>query len=362
MLSHQQFSTKNTIHPIIGSKSEAKIEMKRNKQVNGFVHSRAHRSHIAIGRSSSLLYLCYCTTITTVMLLMSSRFQNDNNIDFTHEIWTDQQEAFDDINDGDDGAIRPVTLLKTSLNEVHNGSDFALGDMDLSGHLQCGVKKCFIPSISDQKVGYLVDKDPYDEARMSQLSQVNEVATWIDREFREGMHFHLGESLTVHLNKTVVRDIYKSTISIKKKKKKETKNHGSRTVAVQKMKKAPDGALFFGCLHGNFRTFESLKVPFLQMVNETGNIKEFKENIIMGHRIMGQVLKAKPDLVIDFQAMVDLNGNLYFIDLDGHIQGRDTDYIERFCPDGSAQRCRKKCLRRFKHHIIDDPILAVHKK
>ena len=322
------------------------------------------------------LYLSFAITIIGI----SSLFQNNNTISGVSRVVIDdvaqksavpkqepdyqQQLMFLDIANNStssaNDASSPVTSSeKTSFNEERKHGRKFVDDMDLSRQLQCGKVKCFVPSISDQKIGYLVEKNPYKEAHASQLARhVNEVANWIDREFHEGMHFHLGNSFTVHLNKTVARNFYRVTDPSTRTREQIQSQHGSQTVTVQKMKKAPDGALFFGCHMLHYKKFRRSTVPFFKKVNETGNIKEFIVNITKGYRIMEKVLEAKPDFVYDFQAMVDLNGNLYFIDLDGHFLQRNKEVnVRKYCPNGSSgPLCSKRCLRRLESNLIDDPI------
>ena len=330
-------------------------------------------------RRDCFLYLYLSFAITIIGIYSLFQYQNTISVSREIEIVIDnvaqksavskqepdyqQQLMFLDIANSttisaNDASSQVTSSKKTSFNEEHkeHGKKF-VDDMDLSRQLQCGKQKCFIPSISDQKIGYLVEKNPYREAYASQLARhVNEVANWIDREFHEGMHFHLGNSFTVHLNKTVARNFYRVTDpSTRTREQKQA--HGSRIVTVQKMKKAPDGALFFGCHMLHYEKFRRSKVPFLKKVNEAGNIKEFTVNIMKGYRIMEKVLEAKPDFVYDFQAMIDLNGNLYFIDLDGHIGQRNIEQnVRKYCPNRSGPLCSKKCLRRLESNLIDDPI------
>ena len=305
-----------------------------------------------------VLLLCLLCTITVIGISGISSRNNSNNIFFVQEEMIDEVQKsapkqnpryqqpimFVDIANSTANDANPVTSVETS-NEERRGNDF-VGDMDLSKQLACGNQKCFVPSISDEKVGYLVDKDPYEKTRMSQLSQANEVAKWIDRDLREGMHFHLGETFTAHLNKTVVNQIFKLADVATKKQRHSLE---SRTVAVQKMKKAPKDTLIVGCYYWHLKKFRRGKDPFLKKVNEAGNIKEFMENIMMGQSIMEKALKAKPNLVFDFQAMVDLNGNLYFIDLDGHLQFKAG---KKYCPEGSGPPCSNKCLGLLNKHLI----------
>ena len=303
-------------------------------------------------RLDYVLLLVYLWCIIVIGIL--SRY--DNNEDIIDDVqksapkqdprYQQHSIVFVDIENSTANDANPVTSVEIS-NEERRGNDF-VEDMDLSKQLACGIQKCFVPSISDEKVGYLVEKAPYEKTRMSQLSQANEVAKWIDRDLREGMHFHLGETFTAHLNKTVVNEIFKLADVATEK---QRYNLESRTVAVQKMKKAPEDTLIVGCYYWHLKKFVRGKDPFLKKVIDAGNIKEFMENIMMGQSIMEKALKAKPNLVFDFQAMVDLNGNLYFIDLDGHLQVIE-EAEKKYCPEGSGPPCSNKCLGLLNKHLI----------
>jgi len=92
------------------------------------------------------------------------------------------------------------TQMMRTATEADNFSSI-VDDMDLSSLLDCGANKCFIPSKSNQDVGYLVERNV--KSRMSHIAGAWEVAKWIDREFGEGLHFYIDTPFTVELNETM---------------------------------------------------------------------------------------------------------------------------------------------------------------
>ena len=96
---------------------------------------------------------------------------------------------------------------KKNKRTASEEGDFSsiVGDMDLSSRLDCGGHKCFIPSKSNQDIGYLVERDA--KKRMSRIAGAWKVAKWIDREFGEGLHLYIDAPFTVELNETMWKKV-----------------------------------------------------------------------------------------------------------------------------------------------------------
>ena len=58
---------------------------------------------------------------------------------------------------------------------------------------------------------------------------------------------------------------------------------------------------------------------FVVHVKETGNAREFINTSEEAYRIVKKLFHAKPVLLHDFQAVLDTEGQLYFIYLDGYF-------------------------------------------
>jgi hypothetical protein len=85
-------------------------------------------------------------------------------------------------------------------------------DFDLSvSRLDCGWYKCFIPSLSNRDIGYLVGrplgriiKNP--GLMLKKYIHTLEFSKWIDNEFGKGLHFYTDETPSIiELNSTVVK-------------------------------------------------------------------------------------------------------------------------------------------------------------
>jgi hypothetical protein len=51
--------------------------------------------------------------------------------------------------------------------------------------------KCFIPSLSNRDIGYLVGRSTkYPDKLLEQYNRTLEFSKWIDEEFGKGLHFY----------------------------------------------------------------------------------------------------------------------------------------------------------------------------
>ena len=194
-----------------------------------------------------------------------------------------------------------------------------VGDMDLSSRLDCGGHKCFIPSKSNQDIGYLVERDVRN--RMSHIDGAWDVAKWIDREFGEGLHLYIDAPFTVELNETMWKKVNNLVYRPNRrgKSKSDPKFYRRPTIAVQITRKAPNNTLFFGCFYINLMRYLKDKDAYFEKLNETGNITEFIKNSEESYNIVEKVFQAKSEFLFDFQALFDSEGRIFFIDLDGHL-------------------------------------------
>jgi len=223
-----------------------------------------------------------------------------------------------------------ASSLSLSFFEIHrNASDIFLHDMNLTSTLKCGSHKCFIPSASNPNIGYLVKrtqrkrKSTHDPSSgLEPLTGAWEVANWIQKEMG-GQHFHVDDPpFSIALPKELTLKI--NTLVPASKKKKQKEYFELPQVAVQIMKKAPEYALFLACFGtkaespygGALGTFVA-NVLSSKGVNYTTAV--VLKNIETGYEIAKRVFRAKPVLLYDFQAMIDMDGQFYFIDLDGHF-------------------------------------------
>merc|ERR1712238_605397 len=100
-------------------------------------------------------------------------------------------------------------MEKTKHNHNLNDSD-TTADFDLSlSHYECGQFKCFIPSKSNQDIGYLVNlKHMKDKQPMPAIMEGWHIAQWIDEQFGvlpNGLHKHflIDAPFIISLNEAV---------------------------------------------------------------------------------------------------------------------------------------------------------------
>ena len=93
-------------------------------------------------------------------------------------------------------------LANPTLDQT-NTTDIFLGDMDLASRLNCGRWKCFIPSASNQDVGYLVKRDI---KNLAPLTGAWNVAKWIENSFG-GRHFYIDAPFKAEPNQEVRAEV-----------------------------------------------------------------------------------------------------------------------------------------------------------
>jgi len=238
-------------------------------------------------------------------------------------------------------------MEKTKHNHNLNDSD-TTADFDLSlSHYECGKFKCFIPSKSNQDIGYLVNlKKRKNKQPMPAMMEGWHLAQWIDEQFGvlpNGLHKHffidapfiisLNEAVTtelcnIHLTNPDIRDTIETEES--KELKKARKKKGTEgciyevggpvvvmDVIVQKLKKIEiNDLLLYKCKGPLMENFNKKKKEYINNVIKMGNGIEFYKNLKEGYHTLQTIFKLKPVISMDFHALFDTKGNMYFTDLD----------------------------------------------
>jgi len=252
-------------------------------------------------------------------------------------------------------------MEKTKHNHNLNDSD-TTADFDLSlSHYECGKFKCFIPSKSNQDIGYLVNLKTNLNLKTKQTAQPMQeiiggwhLAQWIDEQFGalpNGIHrhFYIDAPFIIPLNETVTTELCKihltnpdikdqietekskelEEIQDRKQKKKYKKKKYKvvsmklenqsvvMDVPVQKVKKIEiDDFLFYKCKGPLNENFNQKKKEYINNVIKMGNGIEFYKNLKEGYHNLKTIIKLKPIISLDFHALFDTKGNMYFTDLD----------------------------------------------
>jgi len=232
----------------------------------------------------------------------------------------------------------------------HNHTTTVDIDFDLSlSHYECGWFKCFIPSKSNQDIGYLLvlsewsNHDAfhfgqflysYRDQTMEQMIGGWHLAQWIDTQFGDlpnGLHRHffIDAPFFIPLNETVIAELCKfllmnaEQICNKMKRKFASMKLENPSVVVtmdvpvQKVKKFEiDDFLPYKCIGPDNEKFNQKKDQYLNNVIKKGNGIEFYKNLKENYHTLQTMFKMKPIIVSDFHALFDTKGNMYFTDLD----------------------------------------------
>ena len=182
---------------------------------------------------------------------------------------------------------------------------------------RCGVDKCFFPSLTNAALGYLVAGS----SRYEEMHSAFTLAQRLERNF--GMHHFNIEppyrvvttpEWTAKLNSVVVQpgrkaqglkpqDVYGTEDD------KDDLDH----LIVQVVQRAPEPHLFIGIGENNQdRTLQGIREFVKHIPNRYAFDARFEKEL---HRIRA-ILQDHPVLHVDFQALVDVHGRVYVIDLD----------------------------------------------
>jgi hypothetical protein len=212
--------------------------------------------------------------------------------------------------------------VNTSFNEagiahIMTKKQSVWGDLDISSQVKCGGFKCFIQSISDSEVGYLISRDVN---IFKDMIKATEVALEIEREYG-AKHFYIADESPLLLS---MPEETRSRVNEKARnallKKEQPQFFLSPSVVVQKMKAAKDSSLFFACYHPNSRLTQAQLPSFaLAVVEQEGDIDEFKRNIAKERSTLRKMILDRPGFGADLQALVSKKGEFFFIDLDAHV-------------------------------------------
>ena len=215
-------------------------------------------------------------------------------------------------------------VVNDNLNNHTSPSHKETHDFDLSTRASCGASKCFLASASNSSLGYLV----VDDAAMSQEKNMSvfdamsiawKTANMIQEKYG-AKHYLLQppqkivvtDQLAIQLHNLVYQPALEGT----KRAKQQSLFRNSTSIIVQKVLKAPSPILVLGCAWENKELTKRDVINFAPLILDKPSFNQrFGDEIKRVQTILNDNLK----LSIDFQAIVDLEGNLFHIDLDGSI-------------------------------------------
>ena len=188
-------------------------------------------------------------------------------------------------------------------------------DLDLSYAVTCGGFKCFVRSVSDKKIGYLIARDIriFDD-----MMKAMQLAKELEHTYG-AKHFYIEPPFSASMPAETMAQL--NTVAQQPLKKLGQRHDffSLPSVIVQKMKTAKTSSLFFACFHPNYRITSANLPSFLSLVVETGDKEEFEINIAKERKILRSMLQDVPGFGADIQALVSTKGEFFYIDLDAHM-------------------------------------------
>lgn len=216
--------------------------------------------------------------------------------------------------------IKKMPLLKDSVDSMWD-------DLDLSSTVSCGSHRCFVPSVSDAGVGYIMARVEKDT--LSGMVEATEMASAMEREYGAKSFYIPGEApvdaslpdgTRAKLNEKVRNPLreHQFPTSVGKDGTIE-RFYEEPSVVVQRMKRADPSSLLAHCADNGFSLGQLPK--FLSAVTaryRDDDLGEFKANLARDRYRMHNLLIGMPELSTDLQVLVSPEGELYFIDFGGH--------------------------------------------
>ena len=297
------------------------------------------------------LFLMHCISMDNNVVEVRRLFDEEYSSKVRTERVDDEEESF---------------VFNETLSSPWN-------DMKLVANSTCGVDKCFFRSISDEKIGYLVSGGG--------LYKIMKKAYKLTREIEDHFgikHFYLesirklrvSQPFQQYLNGLVYqpnRDMEVSAIKdngclVSNRRGRNspiltllrlsfTKGWNQSNVflldddeenqialTVQKVRVAPNPHLFLA-LHAQNRQVTLKQIDsFKQMIPDT---EAFKVQFTKEINLITKVCDKYPRVRYDFQGIVDLQGNFYFLDMDSMIN----------CPRDPLPQARGIQLRKLRETL-----------
>lgn len=210
-----------------------------------------------------------------------------------------------------------TTTPKSAIRaaQLPEASQMPWKDMDLNINATCGVDKCFFRSISDATLGYLVaGSDRHDAMIMA-----SKFAEKLQQEFG-AKHFHRGLAYTVNVSEDFQQGlnniVHQPNRNLPGWEPEDVflTDEDLTYVVLQDVQVAPQPSLFLAVAAQNREvTLQQLDSFRRQIPDKQAFAQQYNAEL----KIIQKALRKYPKLHYDFQGMVDVHGNFYFIDLDG---------------------------------------------
>ena len=208
-----------------------------------------------------------------------------------------------------------VVAKKVEQTLLMDSVEVLWGDLNLSSTVNCGVHKCFIPSISDSEVGYIINAA--EGGNLNNMIKATEYAQEIERKYG-AKNFYIADEIPFVSS---MPDETRSRVNAKIAKNPEgdTNFFKSPSVVVQKTKAAEDSSLLLKFCTCRFEGEAQLPSFVSNVMAKIGGKSEFELMVAKERYMLYMMLIDMPDQFgIDLQAFVSTKGEFFFIDLGGH--------------------------------------------
>jgi hypothetical protein len=206
---------------------------------------------------------------------------------------------------------------------------FSWDDVDLTQKGNCGSHKCFFRSVSNDTLGYLVAP----KLEFHKMKKASLLVTRLEENFG-AKHFMADEPLKVKVSKSLIKTLNRLVDNPQRREKGigqqedmfDMSRDGTKSrLAIQKVIVAPDNTLFFAHSRSGRLVTEKQLPDFALTIPDK---EAFRHQLLVETIKLERIFQEEPMLAWDFQPLIDTAGNVYHIDLDGHLSHSYWDFSQ----------------------------------
>lgn len=186
------------------------------------------------------------------------------------------------------------------------------------------------------------------------------VARDLEHNF-QAKHFHV--NLTATRVTTTFKDLLNTrfeNISVKNASDTKVAFYGSTRLVVETVRAAPTPSLFFATMNANkLESERQLEIFAAESIPDASAFAQhlWKEE----YPRLKRILQERPQLSLDFQAIIDPQGHLYHIDLDGHLGSVKDAALDKYKITWATNTCLR-LLRNAVQTVLARAISDFHNR
>ena len=207
----------------------------------------------------------------------------------------------------------PLGRQRTETAQANGNAVFNWTDVDMSRNGICGWHKCFFPAVSDPTKGYLVASRKH----YKKMKKGIEIA--LELESKYGCkHFHVEMAttqITDRIRERIISRVDQPARRVRGRRMGDVLTDNN--VVVQTVRRAPEPSLFFASMRASAQLMLDSLANFSKFIPDK---TAFRSRLLGERSQLEKVLRDRPELSTDFQALIDTSGNLYLIDLENFVR------------------------------------------